>query len=103
MKQAVQPFRVGFLGTGNIIEQAAARGVTIGVNHSFLFAPTYENLRNDLNSGKLGRPDHITITWNRALDQLQSGPFDLWMLRDPWNIVLEIGPHCLESKSSREI
>ncbi len=78
-----------------LIEQAAARGVMIGVNHNFLYAPTYENLRDDLNSGKIGQPDHVTITWNRGLDQLQAGPFDLWMLRDPRNIVLEIGPHCL--------
>jgi nucleoside-diphosphate-sugar epimerase/predicted dehydrogenase len=78
-----------------LIGQAAARGVTIGVNHNFLFAPIYENLRDDLNSGKIGRPDQLTITWNRGLDQLHSGPFNLWMLRDPRNIVLEIGPHCL--------
>jgi len=92
-----KPMAITAKECSDLIEQAAARGVTIGVNHNFLFAPTYENLRNDLNSGKLGRPDHITITWNRGLDQLQSGPFDLWMLRDPRNIVLEIGPHCLAS------
>jgi len=78
-----------------LIEQAAARGVVIGVDHNFLYAPTYENLRDDLNSGKIGKLDHMTIAWNRGLDQLQAGPFDLWMLRDPRNIVLEIGPHCL--------
>ncbi len=80
---------------GDLIERAAARGVTVGVNHNFLFAPIYESLRDDLKSGKIGRPDHVIITWNRTLDQLQSGPFDLWMLRNPRNIVLEIGPHCL--------
>ena len=72
-----------------------SRGVTIGVNHNFLFAPVYEDLRRDLAAGKLGRPDQVTITWNRELDQLRSGPFNLWMLRDPRNIMLEIGPHCL--------
>ena len=79
----------------SLVEQAASRGVTIGVNHNFLFAPVYEDLRRDLAAGKLGRPDHVTITWNRELDQLRSGPFNLWMLRDPRNIMLEIGPHCL--------
>ena len=24
---------------------------------------------------------------------MQAGPFDLWMLREPGNILLEIGPH----------
>jgi predicted dehydrogenase/nucleoside-diphosphate-sugar epimerase len=78
-----------------LIDRAAAHSVMIGVNHNFLFASVYESLKDDLNSGKLGRPDHVTITWNRGLDQLQSGPFNLWMLRDPRNIVLEIGPHCV--------
>ena len=90
-----KPMAIAAGECSELIEQAAARGVTVGVNHNFLFAPIYENLRNDLNSGKIGRPDHLTITWNRGLDQLQSGPFNLWMLRDPRNIVLEIGPHCL--------
>ena len=80
-----------------LIEQAMTHNVMVGVNHNFLFAPVYENLRNDLSSGKLGQPDHVTITWNRGLEQLQSGPFDLWMLRDPRNIMLEIGPHCVAS------
>ena len=79
----------------SLVEQASKRGVTIGVNHNFLFAPVYEDLRRDLIAGKLGRPDHVTITWNRELDQLRSGPFNLWMLREPRNIMLEIGPHCL--------
>jgi predicted dehydrogenase/nucleoside-diphosphate-sugar epimerase len=78
-----------------LVERAASRGVSIGVNHNFLFAPVYEELRRDLAAGKLGRPDRVAIAWNRELDQLQSGPFNLWMLRDPRNIMLEIGPHCL--------
>ena len=41
----------------------------------------------------LGRPDKITITWNKGLDQLQTGPFDHWMFREPQNAILEIGPH----------
>jgi predicted dehydrogenase/nucleoside-diphosphate-sugar epimerase len=77
-----------------LLDKAAAANLMIGVNHNFLFSPIYERLRDDLSSGRLGQPDHVTITWNRELDQLQSGPFDLWMLRDPRNIVLEIGPHC---------
>jgi len=79
----------------DLIGRARLRGVKIGVGHNFLFAPIYEQLRNDLRSGKLGRPDQITITWHKGLDQLQAGPFDLWMLREPKNIMLEIGPHSL--------
>ena len=90
-----KPMAIADQECNELIELAASRAVTIGVNHNFLFAPVYESLRNDLHAGKLGRPDHITITWNRGLDQLHSGPFNLWMLRDPRNILLEIGPHCL--------
>src|ERR1017187_3311161 len=60
----------------NLIERARSKGVTLGVSHNFLFAPVYEQLKADLKSGKLGRPDEITITWNKGVDQLQSGPFN---------------------------
>jgi len=86
-----KPMAITAKECSELIEQTAARGIMIGVNHNVLFAPNYEHLRDGLNSGKIGRLDHVTITWNRGLDQLQSGPFNLWMLRDPQNIVLEIG------------
>ena len=76
-----KPMAITAKECSELIEQAAARGVMIGVNYNFLFAPNYENLKDDLKSGKIGLPDHVTIT--------------LWMLRDPRNITLEIGPHCL--------
>ena len=76
-----------------LIERARSKHVKIGVGHNFLFAPIYERLRDDLKAGRLGRPDEIIITWNKGLDQLQSGPFDLWMLRSAENIMLEVGPH----------
>ncbi|MGO9599609.1 MAG: NAD-dependent epimerase/dehydratase family protein [Isosphaeraceae bacterium] len=90
-----KPMATTLAECSGLIQQRSSHSVSIGVNHNFLFAPVYENLRDDLAAGKLGRPDHIVITWNRGLDQLQSGPFHLWMLRDPRNIMLEIGPHCL--------
>ena len=76
-----------------LIERARAAGALIGVGHNFLFAPPYQRLRADLRAGRLGRPREITITWNKPLPQIRSGPFDTWMLRDPGHIMLEIGPH----------
>jgi nucleoside-diphosphate-sugar epimerase/predicted dehydrogenase len=76
-----------------LLERARSRGIRIGVSHNFLFTPIYECLKNDMRSGKLGQPDEVTITWNKGLDQLQGGPFDVWMLRAPENIMLEVGPH----------
>ena len=76
-----------------LIEKARQKGVKIGVSHNFLFAPIYERLKTDLVAGKLGRPDELTITWNKGLDQLQTGPFNLWLLKSAENIMLEVGPH----------
>jgi predicted dehydrogenase/nucleoside-diphosphate-sugar epimerase len=77
----------------DLIERAHSKGVKIGVSHNFLFAPIHERLKDDLKSGRLGRPDEITITWNKGLDLLQTGPYDLWILRAPQHIFLDIGPH----------
>ncbi len=74
---------------------AADRGLRIGVGHNFLFSECYERLRSDLAKGILGSLDHLTITWHRELPQVTSGPFDLWMLREPANVMLEIGSHCV--------
>ena len=72
---------------------AAVRGLRLGVGHNFLFSEPYENLRRDVHAGILGRIEDVTITWHRPLPQLQHGPFDAWMLRDPRNILIEIGSH----------
>ncbi len=76
-----------------LVERARSAGVAVGIGHNFLFTPAYEQLRNDLRAGRLGRPDEITITWSKALPQLRSGPFDSWMLREPGHIMLEVGSH----------
>jgi predicted dehydrogenase/nucleoside-diphosphate-sugar epimerase len=76
-----------------LIQAANQKRVKIGVGHNFLFGEVYEQLKADLTAGRLGRPDHIVITWNKPLGQLTAGPFDIWMLRAPENIMLEVGPH----------
>jgi predicted dehydrogenase/nucleoside-diphosphate-sugar epimerase len=76
-----------------LVKLATERGLRLGVAHNFLFAKPYEQLRNDLRSGILGHIDHVTITWNRPLPQTVFGPFDIWMLRDPRNIMSEVGSH----------
>ena len=74
-------------------ELARERNRTVGVSHSFLFAPVYEQLRADVRAGKLGRLDQVTITWNKELGQVHGGPFGGWLFRDPANVLLEVGPH----------
>ena len=79
----------------SLVRLAESRNLRIGVGHNFLFAECYERLRRDAASGVIGRIDHLTITWHRELPQLTHGPFDIWMLRDPRNIMLEVGAHCV--------
>ncbi len=76
-----------------VVELATARGLRVGAAHNFLFAEPYEQLRNDLRSGVLGQIDHVTVTWNRPLPQAIFGPFNIWMLNDPRNILIEVGSH----------
>lgn len=76
-----------------LVRIAKERGRRLGVGHNFLFSKQYEQLRRDLRSGILGKIDQVTITWHRPLPPTQFGPFNIWMLRDPRNILLEIGSH----------
>jgi predicted dehydrogenase/nucleoside-diphosphate-sugar epimerase len=76
-----------------LVRLAEQRCLRLGVGHNFLFAEIYEKLRRDVKSGVLGQIDDVTITWHRSLPQATHGPFDTWMLRDPRNIMIEIGSH----------
>ncbi len=78
-----------------LVRIAAERGVHLGVGHNFLFSRPYEQLQRDVASGILGRIVQITINWNRFLPQSAFGPFGIWMLRDPRNIMLETGSHAV--------
>jgi len=74
---------------------ASDRRRRVGVGHNFLFHRSFERLRRDLAAGLLGRIDHVAVTWNKDLPQARAGPFDTWLLCDPRNVMLEIGPHAV--------
>ncbi len=74
---------------------ARARGLRLGVNHNFLFAGAYQRLRAAIRAGDLGPLDHVSINHFFELGPIRTGPFDIWMLREPGNAILEIGPHLL--------
>lgn len=76
-----------------LLEHASRRQLVLGVGHNFLFSPAYEHLRNIVTSGSLGTIDHVTITWNKELTPVRTGPYSSWMFRKPENIVFEIGSH----------
>lgn len=77
----------------SLMELATAQGVKLGVNHNFLFLPSYQKLRQDARDGTIGRLDHVTINWMYPLPQIQFGPFNIWMLQKPANLFFELGPH----------
>jgi nucleoside-diphosphate-sugar epimerase/predicted dehydrogenase len=77
----------------NLCEIASNNGAQIGINHNFLFYSSYLELKKNISQKKIGKFDHITITWHQNLDQLQNGPYGIWMLREPQNLFLEIGTH----------
>lgn len=72
---------------------ARACGLQLGVNHNFLFSSSYERLRSDVRQRVAGRLDHVEVNWFLPLGLLQNGPFDNWMVAQPGNLFLEVGPH----------
>ena len=81
----------------DLLRIAHDRALKIGVNHNFLFAAAYERLRKIVHSGEIGLLDHVAVNHFFELPQIRFGPFDLWMLRAPGNVILEVGPHLLSA------
>lgn len=77
----------------SLADLAAARGVKLGVNHNFLFLPSYERLRAQVKDGTIGRLDHVALRWLYPLGLIQFGPYNNWMLRAEPNLFFELGPH----------
>jgi len=76
-----------------LAEQARKQGRAIGISHNFLFFPIYQELKQDVARGNLGRLDQVLITWNKELPQVRLGPFGSWLLRSPGNVMLDTGVH----------
>jgi predicted dehydrogenase/nucleoside-diphosphate-sugar epimerase len=88
-----KPMALNVAQCEELAELAERKQLRLGVGHNFLFLPGYERLRQAARSGNLGRIDQVGVDWLCALPQLKFGPFDNWMLREPGNLMLEIGPH----------
>lgn len=88
-----KPMAADVAGCEQVCAAAERSGRSVGVNHNFLFYRVYEQLRAELHSGVLGRVEHVTLAWNFELPQITHGPFNLWMLAQPGNLMLEIGAH----------
>lgn len=68
-------------------------GSLLAVGHNFLSLPGYERLKAARAAGKIGRISGAEFNWCFPLAPLRSGPFGLWLLREPKNLLLELAPH----------
>jgi predicted dehydrogenase/nucleoside-diphosphate-sugar epimerase len=81
----------------SLLQIARERGLKIGVNHNFLYSAAYEQLRKTVHSGAIGPLDYVALNHFFELPQVRFGPFDSWMLQDPGNVILEVGPHLVSA------
>ncbi|HVG08235.1 MAG TPA: Gfo/Idh/MocA family oxidoreductase [Thermoanaerobaculia bacterium] len=76
-----------------LIEAARRGGALLGVNQNMLFNPAYLALKRLLANRELGGLRHLIQVWNVPLAALTGRKFDLWMFREPQNILLEQAVH----------
>ncbi|QBF31972.1 NAD-dependent epimerase/dehydratase family protein [Thalassococcus sp. S3] len=88
-----KPVAISADQTRAMAQAAKAAGKTLGAAHNFLGMPGYERLKAQVRSGALGRVSMAEINWCFPLPPLRSGPFGLWLMRAPRNLLLELGPH----------
>ncbi|MGH1438527.1 MAG: Gfo/Idh/MocA family oxidoreductase [Cellvibrionaceae bacterium] len=74
---------------------AKEKNVSIAINHNFVFSRPFNALRNILDEGTLGPLKSIRVVWKKALPPINVGPWNLWMIREPGNILFETGSHSL--------
>jgi predicted dehydrogenase/nucleoside-diphosphate-sugar epimerase len=79
--------------TRAMVAAAEASGALFAAGHNFLSLPGYARLKAAREAGKIGRVSGAEINWCFPLAPLRSGPFGMWMLREPRNLLLELAPH----------
>lgn len=88
-----KPMCVSADQAADLLSIAASRGLSLGVNHSMLYEGAFQRLRDHVSAGDLGPLDHVTLNYFVELPFIRVGPFGNWMLREPGNVLLELGPH----------
>ena len=69
--------------------------VSVAINHNFVFSRPFNQLRKIIDNGELGPIKSVRVVWKKILPQINFGPWNLWMLREPGNILFETGSHSL--------
>lgn len=77
----------------DLVERGKTAGKLVRVNHSMVFQEAFARLREHIRAGDLGPLDHVAFNHFAELGFIRFGPFNNWMLREPGNVLLEIGSH----------
>lgn len=78
-----------------LVQQADATGTALGVNQNFVHHPAFRRLLGTIRENGLGRPNHVTCTYNVPLRQITARQFNHWMFASPLNLLLEQAVHPL--------
>ena len=90
-----KPVALSAAETAEIEATAQRTGQVFSAGHNFLGLPAYDRLKRMVADGTLGRVSHAQIDWALPLAPLRSGPYGLWLLAEPANLLRELGPHPL--------
>ena len=88
-----KPVALSVAETREIVDAASAKGVQFAAGHNFLGVPSYARLKQAVDAGDLGRVSSVEVNWCLPMGPLRAGPYGLWLLRDPQNLLLELGAH----------
>ncbi len=72
---------------------AAERSLPLGSNHNNLMHPTFRRLLAHLQSGRIGRLEHVRAVLNVPIPQLDARKLSHWMFREARNIFFEQAIH----------
>lgn len=72
---------------------ANEKRLPLGVNHNNLFHPAFERMLERVQSGDIGRVEHVRVCLSVPLMQLDAGQHSHWMFRSPRNIIFEQAVH----------
>ncbi|MBC7157649.1 MAG: NAD-dependent epimerase/dehydratase family protein, partial [Rhodobacteraceae bacterium] len=78
-----------------MISESSSSPTRSHFSHNFLGLPAHARLRALLAAGALGRVSSAEVHWCLPFAPLRSGPFTIWPLRAPANLVRELAPHPL--------
>lgn len=88
-----KPVATSAQDTQAMVDASKASNTMLAAGHNFLSLPGYTRLKAARAKGRIGRISATEINWCFPLAPLRSGPFGLWMLREPKNLLLELSPH----------